>query len=1198
MTRFVLFLYSRLARRKWLAAVSLAGFAVFFTVALLRLEYREDVGEFLPDSEANDKINAFYRHIGSSNRLLVFFSMKDTALTDRDRITAAVDMFAATLAGRDTTGIAASVNARSDDSEALGLASFVINNAPYFMDDDDYARIDSLLADSLAAGRRLHEARQLLALPTGVAMRDALPADPLGLFTPLVEKLRGFEAGGGYEVYNGYHFMGGGSKAVVYLDTPYGVSETKQNTALLRMIEDVMDTVRAEHPDMRITCFGTPAIAVSNASQIKKDSLVSSALAVVLILLLLVYCFRRARNIFLIFAPVAFGWLFAMAVLSAFMGSVSVIVIGISSIVIGIAVNYPLHLIDHLRHERDIRRALRDVTPPLLIGNITTVGAFLSLAFIDSSAMRNLGLFASLLLAGAIGFVLVYLPHFVKAGVDGGSPRGDIPLLGRLSRFAPERRRWIVLAAVALTIIFGWFSRYTYFEADANKINYLAPEQEEDMADTYSSIEREGRDIVYMISEGDSLDEALRVREAGLPLVDSVLHTGLASEVAGVGRFLPSREEQEARINRWNGFWELRRAGVINRVEGAAAKEGFRAGAFARFTDIIGSDFSPRGEDAFAPITDLLAGHYLLEDNGRNMVVTLLYCKQGESAGLIDALRGGPAGSFAFDSRNAMERMVDSLSDDFNYVLYISGFIVFAFLLLSFGRIELGLLAFLPLTVSWIWILGIMGLGGMSFNIVNIILATFIFGQGDDYTIFITEGLIHEYTYRKKMLASYKSSIILSALIMFTGMGMLIFAKHPALRSLAEVTVVGMISVTLMAYIIPPLIFRALTQSGGKFREVPVTLRRLGVSVVAFTVFLLLTAFITLYGRILLGGRRSTELNRLRYHRLLSGISGFVIRRMPGVKFLYENLYGENFERPAVVVANHQSHLDLMCILMLTPRLVVLTNERVWNNPFYGRLIRYADFYPASAGIDPIIEQLSDRVRNGYSVLVFPEGTRSENCASIMRFHQGAFYLADRLGLDVVPVLIHGAGHVLPKKDFMLRWGCITVQVHRRMSSNGLSCLAWAKQTRRYCAERYEALMRRRETAAYFTPFVIHNYIYKGIGIEYGVRRELRRNKSYSAVIDGWTATSGRVLAVNGGAGAFAFLFALTHRGATVVSVDADPVNTSIAGNCAGLPPNVSFCNESDLPAGESFDYVFLINPTESQRAAWPDGCIINNGHE
>ena len=130
-----------------------------------------------------------------------------------------------------------------------------------------------------------------------------------------------------------------------------------------------------------------------------------------------------------------------------------------------------------------------------------------------------------------------------------------------------------------------------------------------------------------------------------------------------------------------------------------------------------------------------------------------------------------------------------------------------------------------------------MHLGGIKFNIVNIILATFIFGQGDDYTIFITEGLLYEYTYGKRMLKNYRNSVILSGILMFIGIGTLIFAKHPAMRSLAEVAIIGMVTVVLMACYLPPIIFGWLTKKKGKLREVPLTLKRLIYTFLTLLVF-------------------------------------------------------------------------------------------------------------------------------------------------------------------------------------------------------------------------------------------------------------------------------------------------------------------------------------------------------------------------
>ena len=102
-------------------------------------------------------------------------------------------------------------------------------------------------------------------------------------------------------------------------------------------------------------------------------------IAVILIFLLLWLAFRHVRNLLLIALSIGWGWLFAMGCLTLVHNDVSIIIIGISSVILGIAVNYPLHLIAHLSHTVDIRSALKEIVMPLVIGNITTVGAFLAL---------------------------------------------------------------------------------------------------------------------------------------------------------------------------------------------------------------------------------------------------------------------------------------------------------------------------------------------------------------------------------------------------------------------------------------------------------------------------------------------------------------------------------------------------------------------------------------------------------------------------------------------------------------------------------------------------------------------------------------------------------------------------------------------------------------------------------------------------
>lgn len=111
-----------------------------------------------------------------------------------------------------------------------------------------------------------------------------------------------------------------------------------------------------------------------------------------------------------------------------------------------------------------------------------------------------------------------------------------------------------------------------------------------------------------------------------------------------------------------------------------------------------------------------------------------------------------------------------------------------------------------------------------------------------------------------------------------------------------------------------------------------------------------------------------------------------------------------------------------------------MTNRWVWNFPLYAPVIRYLEYYPATEGIESNEQHMVSLMKRGYSILIFPEGTRSSDC-SILKFKRGAFYLAQQLHADVVPVYLRGCGEVLPKLDFCLRPGRISIEIGQRVAS-------------------------------------------------------------------------------------------------------------------------------------------------------------------
>ena len=213
--------------------------------------------------------------------------------------------------------------------------------------------------------------------------------------------------------------------------------------------------------------------------------------------------------------------------------------------------------------------------------------------------------------------------------------------------------------------------------------------------------------------------------------------------------------------------------------------------------------------------------------------------------------------------------------------------------------------------------------------------------------------------------------------------------------------------------------------------------RQWAYTIFSFCFFLVAALYLTVLGFVLLTLGGKTAKHKETYHRILQRVAKFVIHHVPGTTYSYVNDSHESFATPAMIVSNHQSHLDLMGVMMMTPKLIILTKNWVWHNPFYGIIIRYADFFPMT-DTEQMMDDLSLKIKEGYSVVIFPEGTRSATCR-IQRFHRGAFYLAEKLNLDIIPVFIKGFGKVLPKTSFHLHPGHMSLEVWPRMKRQDIA---------------------------------------------------------------------------------------------------------------------------------------------------------------
>jgi 1-acyl-sn-glycerol-3-phosphate acyltransferase len=441
---------------------------------------------------------------------------------------------------------------------------------------------------------------------------------------------------------------------------------------------------------------------------------------------------------------------------------------------------------------------------------------------------------------------------------------------------------------------------------------------------------------------------------------------------------------------------------------------------------------------------------------------------------------------------------------------------IFLILLLAFRRIELVIISIIPILISWLFTTGIMGIFGLQFNVINIIVCTLIFGIGVDYSIFMTMALQKEQTFGKVELPTYRTSILLSVATTILGIGVLIFAGHPALKSIAAISIIGIFSALLITFILQPLVFDFFVTNRVKKGQPPFEIKRLLHSVLSFTYFGLGGFLLSMLGSFFVKFFSISKEKKVQlFHYLMSKFMHSVFLTYPSIKRKIINTSNENFDKPAVIIANHTSFLDILAVGMLSPKIIFLVSDWVYNSPIFGRGVRLAGFYPVSNGIGNGVEHLREKVNQGFSLMVFPEGTRSVD-NSVKRFHKGAFYLAEEFKLDIVPVVIHGYSEASPKGDFMLYKASTTVEILERISPTNLdfgqNYTERAKKINNFFRIHIAKMRLQYEDADYFKSTLLNSFAYKETDIIQSVKDDFIENSRAYYELNSFLGSKSKIL--------------------------------------------------------------------------------------
>lgn len=826
MTEFCIKIYRFFRNHRAVFWVSMIALYAFFGYFASKIYLEEDINKLMPSSKNEDGTTKLaFANLRIKDKTFLLFEGKNGASVEH--ITEICDAFIDSLESRNaamdsTQQVIGNIFYRLPDDLMLDVIDYMSAHLPAYIDTSVYTRLDAMLTYPHMKQQMKANHDDLLS-PVGNMFPELIQTDPVGLRGLLMEQMKPFTEGaaGSYKTLNGHFFVQDSTVCVAFITPMYSATNTGQGSTLFRILNDQIEQFSASAPDVKISYHGTPASGFYNSWRIKSDLKGTIIGSLVLVLIFISICFRNYNTIPLLLLPVVFGTLFGLAAMYFIKGHFSLLALGIGAVVLGVALSYVLHIITHYKYISDPEQVLRDQVKPVCLGCLTTIGSFMGLIFIRTELLQDFGLFAAFAIVGTTFFSLVFLPQFLNPRKNKLNHRA-FAIIDRINAYPFDRKKPLLftILATAVVCIGFYIAGGTQFDADMHNLGYKA-ESTSYSENLLRTKTHTGDKQKYFASSGATMEEAIENFEIMATKLDSLQNIGLVKSYTHTNQIFVPLHVQQERIDAWKNFWTGERLQLVHDLINKTAPEaGLIPDAFSPFFEFATADYEP---DALYKASIIPEGYQstLMEQsyNDEYLCFTSVRCKndsihskESDYNRICEAIVSSP-NLLVLDTYYYTTDTLIQLNDDFNVLQWVSMLFVLIVLFFSFHfNIKHTLLGFMPILSSWLIVLGAMVIFDVRFNLINIIISTFIFGIGVDYSIFVMNGLIGGKE-NSRLLGYHKTAIFFSAFILIVTVSSMLFAEHPAIKSVGFSTLVGMISAVVISYVVQPAIFRMINKN-------------------------------------------------------------------------------------------------------------------------------------------------------------------------------------------------------------------------------------------------------------------------------------------------------------------------------------------------------------------------------------------------
>ncbi len=813
---FLIYLYKK---RRIIFIITII-ISIYLTYSASRIKFREDIIDLLPSS---DPVISEYKTILTNFKFidLIYINMSSS---DKNNKLSPEELASIADTGSEEmqrSGLFKKIVYKTEYSEIIKALEFLREHRENFFTSTDEEVLKSRLNKETIKNIILNYKKMLIESPNpGIV--NQIKNDPAGIDESLFKKMQSLKyIGGSLNIYNGRIYSKTFDDILIMAQPIYPSTDSRHSAELIKFLENLFSSLKKESGEkIRISYISGHRFALVNSEQVKNDLKLIILISTVSIAFICFLAFYRPLLILLTFLPAFFGGLLAAGLIRFFNPQISAISIGCGTIVLGICVDYGIHILFHIDDaikedysRENIFAIIKSISSTLIICSFTTIAAFLSLKISSLPIYKDLGIFAAIGIIGSIVFSLIVLPLIIPVHDKNKGKKMLIDIVKYypfIFRWIKDKRKLIVFFVTIFTLFSLAGLTLIEFEGDIQKLNFQTPEIKNDwdyVLHNFGDAMASTNFVVYAGSE----NEALQKNELLYSIFTELKEKSLIESFSSSAKIFLSEDTQKQNIERWNKFWNDERIKDITNILYESASElKMRPEHFGNFIKSLKRNTTILKTDNYKPelFKDILSSQIRSTDKGFMFLTSVKLYSPKDFNTIYEDVKSKIPDVISFSGKNFMRHVISLIYNELFKLGILVFAVIFLFLFISMRNIKEVLAVIIPLIVSLIWTFGILGWLGIKINIMNSIIIIFIFGLVDDYSIFFSQAWKKSDDIKNPHLSRASGGIMISALTTLSGFAALACAKYPPFQTLGLTAAMGILLGMLAVLTIIPLLYK------------------------------------------------------------------------------------------------------------------------------------------------------------------------------------------------------------------------------------------------------------------------------------------------------------------------------------------------------------------------------------------------------